>query len=199
MVSMLAIHTVLLTGCGSDTRYQAELEPATLPGLAAAAYSRFDSQLVGRTSGTHNDSEEWMSVSASVGAPGKPVRLDIFVARPRESTPSDPCADSGYWILSCQSTTADDGSPLFIIASTEDLTGGESTRGFFVFVGHERDDEVVLVIETLESRKKSYVDLSGLPVDLRILKEIATDPLVGFRTSPEMNRTGAETPQFSRF
>ena len=48
----------------------------------------------------------------------------------------------------------------------------------------------------MPSRKPNYVDMSGLPLDETVLKEIATDPQVGTHTSPELNAAGKDLKGF---
>jgi hypothetical protein len=70
-----------------------------------------------------------------------------------------------------------------------------SQEGFFVFVMQARKGHMVL--ETLPDRRASYVDFSGLPVELEALKDLASDPLVGFKTSAARNDAGEQLRNFT--
>ena len=100
--------------------------------------------------------------------------------------------------LSCRTRTLDDGSVVGLGTSTEDITGGISQKGLFAYVAHFRDDYLVMVTEDVPSRKPHYVDMTRLPLDVTVLEEIATDPLVGTHTSPELNDAGKELKGFSQ-
>lgn len=182
-----------LAGCGADDDSSAET--ATPAGLAAAVYPHLDPAPV-RGSGSSNEEERWVAVSLEVPTDAGRTPLDVFVYRHEPEDVEDPCAETGEWILSCEQGAAADGSPSFTITSTEDLTGGRSEEGFFVFSGNVRDEETVLVIESLETREPSYLDLSGLPVDRAVLEEIASDPSVGMRVSAAQNAAGRELVGF---
>ena len=97
-------------------------------------------------------------------------------------------------MLTCTARTLEDGSVVARVASREDPVGGWFGRGFMAYVIHYRDDQLVMVMESLDSRARHLVQLERLPVDVAVLEEIATDPLVGVRTSPELNQAGREIP-----
>ena len=62
---------------------------------------------------------------------------------------------------------------------------------------NERKRDMVLVMETLPDRRAGYVDFSELPVELAALKQVALDPLVGFKTSAARNEADEQLPDFS--
>ena len=93
-------------------------------------------------------------------------------------------------MLYCRFEKAPDGSPVGLQASTEDITGGEFSKGFSADVMHRRERSLVLVSEVLPTRKKAFVEMTHLPVPVEVLEAIATDPRVGPRTTPELNRAG---------
>ena len=170
-----------------------ELEPATVAGLAAAILTHVDTDSVKRASGSGNEHEKWKVVTLELEAGGVVVPVDVMVSEYTSETvrpsPGEMCADDPA-VLSCRTETTPDGSVVGLLTSREDLTGGWHGSGLTAYVGHFRDDYMVLVMETLSSRKPYYVDMTQLPLDLTVLLEIATDPLVGTHTSPELNATG---------
>lgn len=199
-----ALALVVLGGCGGGGSGvvapvavpEPELEVATVAGLGVAVLTHVDRSAVSEVSGGRNRREGWMSVGMRVDTGVATVPLDTMVFRRQDSVePGAICDEGGSWILSCQVTTASDGSVLSVQTSTEDIVGGRSEHGFFVFVVNFRDGEVVFVMEELDSREPSYLDLTELPVDVEVLKDIATDPYVGVKTTAELNDAGQDLPE----
>ena len=190
---------LLATACGShgsSTSSVVELEPATSAGLTAAVLTHLDAASVQRSSANGNGSEGWKAVDVEVKADGLVVPLSVMVMEYTDGTgrPStaEMCSQGNPSMLSCRTEIRSDGSKIWFMASSEDLTGGIVDHGLVAYVGHLRQDHVVLVMETVSSRKPGYVDLTQLPLDVSVVEEIATDPLVGTRTSPELNAAGGQ-------
>jgi hypothetical protein len=198
---------LVVSACGSQSEPSkssnpspADLEPATVAGLAAAVLTHLDGDSVKGTGGNRNKYEKWTAVSLEVEVAGAVVPLSVMVMEYTKETgkPSaaDMCSDDPA-VLSCRTEKADDGSTVGLTTSTEDLTGGISSKGLFAHVVHVRDDYLVLVTEDVPSRKPDYVDMTRLPLDVTVLKDIATDPLVGTHTSPGLNDAGKDLKGFS--
>jgi hypothetical protein len=199
---------VMVAGCGGRAAPEteqgaapavAEWETTTTRGLAAGLVEHVGAPSEGIRGGS-NSEQGLMVVSAQFERDGGAVPVDLVVLRSEEGEDSSSemsCEDQGGWILGCELETAPDGSPVLVLASTEDLTGGISEDGLFVFVINARDDHDVLVIQTLPDRRASYVDFSALPVDVETLKQLVTDPLVGFETSAARNDAGERLRDFS--
>jgi hypothetical protein len=189
----------LMAACGNPEQARdarVRLEPATVGGLAAAVLTHLDRDSTTSTGGNGNAHEKWKAVDFEVEADGLVVPVSVMVTEYTEETgrPSadDLCSEDDQASLGCRVDELDDGTSVGFLASTEDVTGGILRRGFIAMVAHLRDDEAVLVMEELPSRDPHLVDLTRLPVDVDVLEEIATDPLVGTRTSPELNAAGRE-------
>jgi hypothetical protein len=209
-VAALGVTAASLTACGDRTAGAAapetvpETEPATMRGLAAAVYSHLGEEELTGLGGYRQEQENWMLASAKVDAGDLRVPLDTMVLEDRATAEESAQREKGCeeelknsWILRCDDRTAPDGSAVQVLASTEDLTGGRLSEGFVLFVVNFReDDEVVLVMQQLPSRKAEYLDMTGLPVDVDVLVEIVTDPLVGFETTPELNAAGEQIEGF---
>lgn len=207
-VAALGVAATSLAACGNGTAGAAapeavpHTEPATVRGLAAAVYAHLDEDALTGLGGYRQEQENWMLASAKVDGAGVRVPVDTMVLEDRataEEKAQRGCDEElkNSWILRCEERTAPDGSVVQVLASTEDLTGGRLTRGFVLFVLNFREDgEVVLVMQQLPSRTSAYLDMTGLPVDEDVLVEIATDPLVGFETTPELNAAGEQIEGF---
>ena len=176
-----------------------DLEPATAPGLAAAVMTHLHDKHAKVLGGIQNKNEGWTAADFEVQTHGKTVELRLFVASVEKITKrTDPpktgeCPTSPTKVY-CRIEKAPDGSYVTLEASTEDIVGGEMTPGFSANVGSGRDTRrghcIVLVSELLPTREKALVEMTGLPVPVEVLKAIATDPRVGPRTTPALNRSG---------
>lgn len=176
-----------------------DLEPATAPGLAAAVMTHLHDKHAKVLGGIQNKNEGWTAADFEVETNGKAVELRLFVASIKETIKRTDPAKTGECPTSptklyCRIEKAPDGSYVTLEASTEDIVGGEMTPGFSANVGSGRDTRrghyIVLVSEILPTREKALVEMTGLPVPVEVLKAIATDPRVGPRTTPALNRAG---------
>ena len=150
-----AMTLLLVSACGSQessTSSVVELEPATSAGLTAAVLTHLDAASVKRSNANGNESEGWKAVELEVKAEGVVVPLSVMVMEYTEETgrPStaEMCARGNPGMLSCRTGTRSDGSKMWFMASSEDLTGGIVDHGLVAYVGHLRQDHVVLVMET---------------------------------------------------
>jgi hypothetical protein len=201
--AVAAVALLLVTACGSQGEpsksSRDDREPATVAGLAAAVLTHLDPDSVKGAGGNRNEYEKWMSVSLDLAAAGAVVPLSVMVLEYTDETGRPTAADTcskDAAVLSCRTRTEDDGSIVAHMTSTEDLTGGISRKGLFATVAHFRHDYAVLVTEDVPSRKSQYVDMTGLPLDVAVLDEIATDPMVGTHTSPKLNDAGKDLKGF---
>lgn len=186
-------------GSITPTPPPSEMEPATVRGLAAAVRAHIEGASHRDGNGGSNPQERWILATHTILTGHEEVPLTTIVTRHNgtRAMAAKSCAAPSESLLSCKTTTAPDGSPLVVAASIQDVTGRRSEHGFYVYVSHYRPQEIVLVFEELGSRKPSYIDLTGLPVDLKVLKQIAVDPLVGSRTTHQMNEAGSQLSDFS--
>ena len=181
------------SGAGSPTSGRENREPATVKGLVAAVLTHLDPDRVKGKGGGGSEDGGSMSVHIDVEVSGAVVPLEVVAAayggdmgRPSEAElcPKDPA------VLRCTTWAQDDGSFVVRLTATEDLTGGILDKGLVAYVMHMREDEGVIVMQTVPDRQPDYVDMTRLPLDVTVLEQIATDPLVGTSTSPELNRVG---------
>lgn len=197
-----AMALLFVGACGSQESSKVsrdDREPATVAGLAAAVLTHLDPDSVKSSRGTSNESEKWMLVDVEVEGAGAVVPLSVMVIEYTEETGRPATADlcrNDTAVLSCRTETTDDGSTVGLQTSTEDLTGGRLRKGLVAYVVNFRDDYGVLVMENVSSRQPHYVDLTRLPLDVTVLEEIATDPMVGTRTSPDLNDAGKDLKGF---
>ena len=199
-----AVALLFVAACGaqegSSKSSHNDLEPTSGAGLAAAVLTHVDPDSAKSTGGGSNEYEKWMGVDFDVEAAGSIVPLGVMVMEYTDETgrrPSAPdiCSNDPA-VLSCRTRKLDDGSIVARTTSTEGLTGGIHKKGLVASVFHIRDDYLVLVTEDVPTRKSHYVDMTRLPLDVTVLEEIATDPLVGTRTSPELNDAGKQLKGF---
>ena len=176
-----------------------DLEPATAPGLAEAVMTHLDDKHAKVLGGIQNKNEGWTAADFEVETHGKTVELRLFVASIEETTKRTDPAKTGECPTSptklyCRIERVPDGSYVTLEASTEDIVGGEMTPGFSANVGSGRETRrghyIVLVSEILPTREKAFVEMTGLPVPVEVLKAIATDARLGPRTTPALNRAG---------
>ena len=141
--------------------------------------------------GNRNKREKWIGVHFELEAGGATVPLDVLVQEYTDETGPRPSAadmcSKDPATLSCRTRTLDDGSIVARATTTESMTGEIDETRLAANVIHFRDDYFVMVTEDVASRKPHYDDMTRLPLDVTVLEEIATDPLVGTHTS---QRTG---------
>lgn len=187
VVAVTGILASLVTGCGasspgSNGASAAAGEPATVPGLTAAVLSHLEDRRVEPRGESSNPDEGWRAVDVEVQAAGGAVPVSVMVVEAGEEldlSEVDTCPTPGSTVLGCRVEHAVDGSPVVAQTSTEDIVGGISPDGLFVLVSHARKDHLVLVVEELRSRTQDDRAMRGLPVDLDVLVDIATDPAIG--------------------
>src|SRR5215218_9185169 len=84
-VVVAGILASLVTGCGASSpgsdgaSATAAVEPATVPGLAAAVLSHLEDRQVEPRGGSRNPDEGWMAVDVDVEAAGGAVPLSVMV------------------------------------------------------------------------------------------------------------------------
>ena len=197
---IVGIPLLVLVACGSPQESsrasRANSEPTTVAGLAAAVLTHLDPESVKGSGGDRNKPENWIGVDFNLEAAGAPFPLAVNVMEYTDQTGPQPSAADMCGkhpaTLSCRTRTLDDGSVVTRTTTTESRTGEIDETRLWAYVFHFREDYVVAVIEEVPSRNPHYDDMTRLPLDVTVLEAIATDPLVGTHTSPELNDAGKD-------
>ncbi|MBA3232892.1 MAG: hypothetical protein H0T17_02940 [Propionibacteriales bacterium] len=174
-------------------------EPATPRGLAAAVMTHID-VAPAAVGGQENDE----TTSGSTGAEslfadlaydlvGDRVELMAAVT-PNPDAWSDMGCDAGAsGLTGCRLFVLADGSPA-MVGVLADAGSGAGDHFGYVVVAVKRDDQIVAVVETTPSAfaidPETPTAQWDLPVDVAVLTEIASDPLVGLSTSADLNAAG---------